>query len=94
MILNAPSSDEEQPMFEGAFRGVIAKLWNLAGDRDDSLLHDILRLGIAQTALPGDIVKEQPVRLKKGAPTIAIAQVAQPAQQTGSRRQAVVGGTQ
>ena len=87
MVHDAPAGDAKQPLFEGTPGRSVAKIRHRFGYGDDGFLHDILGLRFAQAGLPGHIVKQFPIPIEKGPPTLLVVQAAQPAEQGASRHE-------
>ncbi len=75
LVVNSSPSDEQQPLFEGTFRGLVMKFGHSTRDSDHRVLHHLLRGVIGKSALAGDIVDEPPVSVEERAPTVVVADI-------------------
>ena len=84
MINDAATGDETEPVFERAFRAIIATLAHLFGDGDDGFLHHVVRLGVGQAGFERDGVDQFPVSVEKVLPAFLVVPILEPFDEAGS----------
>jgi hypothetical protein len=82
LIGDPPTRDVQQPVFERAGGALILR--DVFRDRDHRFLHDILRLGIAQSRATRHAVNQLPVALEEFLPSSTVFEIDESLNETAS----------
>jgi hypothetical protein len=64
-VNDAPQRDLQQPALEPTARRIVVGAGHLLGHGNDRLLHDLLRLRVAQAGLASSVMDQPPIRLEE-----------------------------